>query len=206
MCYQELTTLLEQSGETIIGEMAHVIAHKDKGPRGDVKKPAAERDKYENLILLCPTHHTLIDKAPADFEVEKLLAMKKQHEEKISALLATGIYENKDDLFRKLRRLSTENHAILMQYGPDSKLAKERPMSDGAFVWAMLRLQKIVPNNRIAVNLLDAHQELLSDKDFETFVAFRTHADAFERWCLGIASRETVERFPPAYQKMIEGN
>jgi hypothetical protein len=46
---------------TVIGEMAHVIAKKPGGPRGVV---TGGEDTYENLVLLCPTHHTEVDKSP----------------------------------------------------------------------------------------------------------------------------------------------
>ena len=45
---------------TVIGEMAHVIAKSPDGPRG---VSDGGSDTYQNLILLCPTHHTEVDKA-----------------------------------------------------------------------------------------------------------------------------------------------
>jgi hypothetical protein len=60
-----LTPLLAKSGNILLGEMAHVIGRKPKGPRGSTKYGTV--DTYENLILLCPACHTLVDKAPRDF-------------------------------------------------------------------------------------------------------------------------------------------
>ena len=45
-----------------LGEMAHIKGNKAGSNRYDEAQPAIERDSYENLILLCPTHHTIIDK------------------------------------------------------------------------------------------------------------------------------------------------
>lgn len=63
-----------------LGEMAHRIARSDSGPRGDPDLPPEERDNYENLILLCPTCHALIDKQPDTYDLERLTQWKEQHE------------------------------------------------------------------------------------------------------------------------------
>ncbi|HHG0564283.1 TPA: HNH endonuclease signature motif containing protein, partial [Klebsiella pneumoniae] len=65
-----------------IGEMAHIKGNRPGSNRYDIEQPASERDSYENLILLCPTHHTLIDKVENvdRFSVEILHEMKREHE------------------------------------------------------------------------------------------------------------------------------
>lgn len=69
-----------ESGYTILGEEAHIIAQKKDGPRGENPIEPSRVDLYENLILLCPTHHTLIDEQPAKYTVDVLHQMKKVHE------------------------------------------------------------------------------------------------------------------------------
>lgn len=64
----------------VLGEEAHIVAREADGPRGESPLTAAQRDDYSNLILLCPTDHTLIDKAPMDYSVEYLLKIKAEHE------------------------------------------------------------------------------------------------------------------------------
>src|SRR5206468_3127708 len=46
-----------------IGQMAHIIAHSPAvvAPRSDPNFDEALRDAYENLILLCDTHHATVD-------------------------------------------------------------------------------------------------------------------------------------------------
>lgn len=55
----------EMGGDKHIAEMAHVIPHGETGPRYE-ERPAGEfeADAFENLVLLCPTCHTIIDKDP----------------------------------------------------------------------------------------------------------------------------------------------
>ena len=59
-CGEDLTALIA-SGNYVVGEMAHIIGSKPSAARGVLEGGS---DAYENLILLCPTHHTHIDKSP----------------------------------------------------------------------------------------------------------------------------------------------
>ena len=68
-----------------IGEMAHIIAKKAKGARGDVN-PLADRNGYGNLILLCANHHTEVDQNPDFYTVEKLHRIKAEHEASVASL------------------------------------------------------------------------------------------------------------------------
>lgn len=63
-----------------IGEQAHIIATETDGPRGQNPLTKEERDSYHNIILLCPNHHTEIDKNECDWPPEKLHLTKSQHE------------------------------------------------------------------------------------------------------------------------------
>ena len=63
-----------------VGEQAHIVGEKDDSPRGKSILTSQERDGYPNRILLCPTHHTIIDKNEEDYPVEKLHLIKSDHE------------------------------------------------------------------------------------------------------------------------------
>ncbi|MGW1042159.1 HNH endonuclease [Streptomyces sp. NPDC002547] len=73
----------------VLGEMAHIVAESPNGPRGDSPLTPEERNRYENLILLCNQHHQLIDSegALAKYTVERLHAMKETHEQRIERRL-----------------------------------------------------------------------------------------------------------------------
>ena len=45
----------------IIGDIAHIEASSDSGPRGNKKMVRKERDEYDNLILLCQNCHARLD-------------------------------------------------------------------------------------------------------------------------------------------------
>ncbi len=87
ICKLELTP--DGTRETL-GEMAHIIARSIDGPRGNAATPADDLDSYDNLILLCPTHHTEVDKDPCAWPVARLRAVKADHERWVSEQLSTG--------------------------------------------------------------------------------------------------------------------
>lgn len=71
--------LVEDSG-TVTGEIAHIRAASESGPRFDPIQTDEERHSFDNLVLLCGRHHKVID-----FEVERyttatLVQMKRLHE------------------------------------------------------------------------------------------------------------------------------
>lgn len=64
--------------------IAHIVADKPGGPRGDIARSKLLCDNIGNLMLLCNEHHNLIDKVDvAGHPESRLLAMKRQHEERI---------------------------------------------------------------------------------------------------------------------------
>lgn len=63
-----------------LGEQAHIVGEKEDAARGKSPLTLGERNSYHNLILLCPNHHTEIDKNEADWPVEKLHYIKSAHE------------------------------------------------------------------------------------------------------------------------------
>jgi hypothetical protein len=67
------------SGFTL-GEAAHIVGEKENASRGKSVLSTEERNSYHNLILLCPTHHTKIDKNLYDWPIEKLHQIKSEHE------------------------------------------------------------------------------------------------------------------------------
>src|SRR5882672_2726342 len=68
--FPSCTTDLVQ-GDVIVGEICHIKAASPNGPRYDGDQSAKDRHSYDNLVLLCATHHTVIDADPA-YSVEQL--------------------------------------------------------------------------------------------------------------------------------------
>lgn len=65
---------------TFLGEVAHIVAEKPNGPRGNIELSSDLSDDQRNLMLLCANHHTEIDKLVERYSVEYLLKLKSDHE------------------------------------------------------------------------------------------------------------------------------
>ena len=65
---------------TVVGKICHIKASNPRGPRYDPQQAAAERHGYDNLVLLCGKHHTVIDDDEEAYTVERLVKMKADHE------------------------------------------------------------------------------------------------------------------------------
>jgi hypothetical protein len=73
----------EEHGPIVIGEIAHIFPNSDRGPRSPSLDDIEARGDFDNLIVLCPTHHTLVDKDPLAFPESVLRTWKGVHESNI---------------------------------------------------------------------------------------------------------------------------
>ena len=72
------------------GEVAHIVASSAEGPRGGEALPDEERNKYGNLILLCPNHHEDVDAEPGRYSSQELEGFKVEHEAWVERQLSLG--------------------------------------------------------------------------------------------------------------------
>jgi hypothetical protein len=69
--------------------IAHIVGNVEGGPRGDKDRSPLLADDLSNLMLLCDTHHRLIDiHEVAEHPESLLLEMKQEHEERIERVTA----------------------------------------------------------------------------------------------------------------------
>jgi hypothetical protein len=71
-------------GAVSLSEVAHIVGESLDGPRGDYPLSLEERNRYENLVLLCEEHHHLVDAQVATYPAERLRQMKFEHESLIA--------------------------------------------------------------------------------------------------------------------------
>jgi SMODS-associated and fused to various effectors sensor domain len=90
MLYRDDVTQAEFNAAYI----AHIIADKPDGPRGDPLLSEQLKQDIGNLMLVCDAHHRLVDIADVKgHSADRLRAMKRRHEERIELL--TSIAEDK---------------------------------------------------------------------------------------------------------------
>ena len=200
-CNCDCLPFLDERDPTVIGEMAHVIAKSPTGPRGG---GVGGDDTYENLVLLCPTHHTLVDRAPAGrYTKDMLHEWKASHEESVARALATPVFDDRDDLLRYLADLLAENHACWSTYGPESNTAKSNHVANLHRLWKFRKLSTIVLNNSRIVSALKRHRTLFDKHEYRIAAKFIEHAAGFEKNCY--ERFDGVPRFPNDFEVLVNG-
>lgn len=123
-CTQELTINLDDpesrilgDAGVVIGEEAHIRSGRADGPRYNANFLSEQIDTYKNLILLCPTHHTMIDKdSGRAYCTNDLERMRAEHE------LAMRATESRDD---EARRQISERLAASIQVWEGKMLIRD---------------------------------------------------------------------------------
>ena len=102
-----------ESSPVVIGHICHIYAISPDGPRGKEGLTEKELNSPENLILLCPTHHAVVDGQPEFYTAEMLQQWKREHEAKAKNRYPAGLdiirelvdqkIEDETDVLRKSR-------------------------------------------------------------------------------------------------------
>jgi hypothetical protein len=87
-CRTELTAdEPEVAIKTVVGEECHINSPQTNGPRYNPQYPKEKQHDYENLILLCRTHHKIVDDNEDIYTAEILREMKRKHIKLIENML-----------------------------------------------------------------------------------------------------------------------
>lgn len=202
-CHCELLPFFESGKITNIEEMAHIIGQKEDGPRGDDELPLNERDEFENIILLCPTCHTMVDKNPELFSKETIIQWKKNHQESIKALFIVPTFNTRKEVYQYLKPLLAENKFIFDTYGPYSRNAEENQMAT-ELEWERQSIQKIIPNNRKIEAVITQNEKLLSEEEYPLYIRFKQHREGFEFNKLSGDVSAVVPRFPDGFEILFQ--
>ena len=97
ICGQALTLNTENGKNFVLGEEAHIVSRQVNGPRYKVMD---KYDSYDNLILLCPNHHSIVDKNVVSYSVERLKEIKRQHEQAIEKITDPRELHNEGTVYR----------------------------------------------------------------------------------------------------------
>lgn len=94
--------------------IAHIVADSPNGPRGHLTRSEELKQSLNNVMLLCDTHHRLVDRVEIESHPEEvLLLMKKEHEDRVA--LITGINHNmKSEII--IYKASIGNNPVMMTY------------------------------------------------------------------------------------------
>lgn len=103
--------IVENSG-TVTGEICHIKAKSKGGPRYDKDQSEKDRHDFDNLILLCRRHHTLIDDQSEIYTPEVLNEIKSIHENSFGQT-----EKSQDGVFAKLLIKQYLNNSVVNNSG-----------------------------------------------------------------------------------------
>ena len=194
-CRTSLFVEVGARSRVAIGEMAHIIGASGVGPRAPLDEMADdEKGNFENLIMLCPTCHTIIDKEEASFPDDLVKKWKRDHARTIADALGAPQFTTRVSARTWLEERLLTNRTIHSEFGPDGQYRFD-PESELAGVWKRKMVQQIIPLNHQIVAVLDANTALLRPKEREARERLRQHVDDLENFHIwGIESVRA--RFP----------
>jgi hypothetical protein len=193
--------LFPENLDVDFGELAHVIPASPGGPRGVPFDEVSREDRahHSNLVLLCASCHTIVDKAPLSYPTEVLSGWKQSRIEEIRVAVATPTFNTRAEARLHLQGKLDANHAIHARYGPVGD-----PYRGGnPRLWRRYARATIVPNNRKILQVLEANRRLLTRNEQETLAIYQLHVEQFEaRHVLNDFTAGT-ERFPEAMERIL---
>ena len=93
-CRKECATEATDTDQAaLIGDLGHIEASSDQGPRANPSLTMQERHSHPNLILFCPNHHRLVDSQPNTYPAETLRKWKADVEERYHSFLVQSMGE-----------------------------------------------------------------------------------------------------------------
>ncbi len=81
LCKSHLTADAKSGDkDVVLGEEAHIVSEEPNGPR---YRPMSRKEvnSYANLLLLCPSDHKIVDEQVTYYTEQRLLALKREHEQ-----------------------------------------------------------------------------------------------------------------------------
>ena len=115
-CNRDVFHFFEDGSVTSLEELAHVIAEKKDGPRGESPLTLDERNAFENLLVLCPYCHKLVDKNQVQFPETMLYEWKRNHERRILGLFRVPQVSTRAELRTLITPRLRRNLSVFSEY------------------------------------------------------------------------------------------
>jgi len=147
MCKTKVVKTNEKGSKYQIGVMAHIKGYGKSSARHDPDLTPEQKNKSENLILLCPNCHEEIDTNREDNSVEELQKIKEEHQEWVQDQLKQGMnnvnFAELEVILKHLSNISMDPEENYEVIPPKEKIEKNNLSSK---VENLLRLGLIQVN------------------------------------------------------------
>jgi hypothetical protein len=185
------------TGSVSIAEKAHIVAHSEKGPRGSADVPTGARSDPANIVLLDPTCHTIVDKAPEAYPAELLLSKKQTRAAAVARIGGSPTFTTRTDARVAVEAILSRNEMIFRTLGPDP-LDGSLPSTEAAAKWRDRVLDDVIPGNELIVAIVEMNPDLATKLDREAAEQLRLHVqDLVAKHRSGVVVAPAV-RFPDA--------
>lgn len=173
-----------------IAEMAHIISHGETGPRNE-ERPAEgfEVNSFENLILLCPTCHKIVDKDPVGYSRSTLLGWKNNHSASLALKQKIFAYAERHQVRDAIVVAMNENKAVWQEFAPYDGMSFEyNPESENAKTWTQRMRSVILPNHFRIQAIIKANLHLMTEAEGQILARYQEHIRGLsERHICGIS-------------------
>jgi hypothetical protein len=186
-----------------IGELAHIIPASMKGPRADEGPELTEGERAfpENVVVLCPTCHTVVDKVPEEYPPDVLRRWKERSQEARAAAHGTPEFTSRSRARQFVEELLGANRAVFDLYGPLDEVFDDTRAEQ----WRRHVNDTIIPNNRTLLRVLHVNRGLLTEYEKETVHRFAVHVQELEERHMEGDWTPGSTRFPNAMKSILEG-
>lgn len=93
--------------QKLLGRVCHIEGARPGSARFKKNRKPQQRHAYENLIILCPNHHAIIDEDEKTYTVERIQKMKTAHEKRVRKLPDSKIKKGVEII--AAQRVTTKN-------------------------------------------------------------------------------------------------
>jgi len=151
--------LVMDDTNVVIGELCHIKARRPEGPRYDDTQTDGDRNGFDNLVLMCPIHHKVIDEDEESYTFERLAQIKKTHEAGVvSAEDHDNVRLQFDQLLDQRIRLIIEHEKVRLEQ------PKSNELTSGAFALAQKLANQRKHQDKRA-NWFNSHEGLVQTID-----------------------------------------
>lgn len=193
----------------VVGEICHIVAAQEGGKRfiNDNEWTNEKRRSIENLILLCPEHHKVIDSDEKTYTVKVLQKYKNQHEKKFNP---TNIIEKLENNLKSQLASSIKDQGKLIDYiakttnSIDNKIDEILKLLKPAFNMELYDYVRYVEYDISEDTIKKLHQAIMSDFYPDYLVGVYRQIDAWlgTRGCR-INTSKLILTKPPKIQKEL---
>lgn len=167
--------------DTLTGEVCHIKGTRPGSARFDSGQTDIERHAYKNLILMCPTHHTVIDDDEETYTVDRLCKIKALHESQSTPISDAEVATIAELYIQSVTNIAqsgglsahTVNASnITVQSAPStSHLTHQRQIQAVEHLWQVVR------NLGSEFSLVVFIDNILSSQELDAYFNNRTYAN-----------------------------